>query len=368
MAIFYRANFMQRALESALRLAKIPYQVVGGLEFYARREVKDLVAWLRLIVNPRDDSAFQRVVNSPSRGFGATSLARLSGFAMEQGISLLEAAKNPEAVASIRGRGRKGLMEFVTSADRLADFREADAGDALAAVLEEIDTGRWLTEMETGDNLVDRESNVEEFLAHAREYDKNHPGGKLSGFLSDVALVSDVDSIQAGDERLTLMTLHACKGLEFPFVFIAGCEDELLPHARAMADDPEGGAEEERRLFYVGMTRAMKRLFLTNATVRGFFGENRWQRPSPFLEEIPPELMDGLDHGPSEEDVLGTYDQSSSPQALAIGDRVSHEKFGNGRIQNLSGSGANARAQVDFVHHGSKQLLLQYAQLTKLPS
>ncbi len=368
MAVFYRANFMQRALESALRLAGVPYQVVGGLEFYARREVKDLVAWLRLLLNPRDDSAFQRVVNSPSRGVGATSLAKLQGFAMENGISMFEAAKNSEAVAAIRGRGRKGILEFATIAARLSDFRSAPAAEALEAVLGEIEVERWLAEMDTGDTLVDREANVEELMAHAREYDKAHPEAKLPGFLQDVALVSDIDSLAEGEERMTLMTLHACKGLEFPFVFIAGCEDELLPHARAVAEDPESGEEEERRLFYVGMTRAKEQLFLTCASVRGFFGESRWQTPSPFLDELPPALVDGLDSEPTEDEVLGTYDPAESAVALAVGDRVSHEHFGNGRVQQLTGAGVNARAVVEFIHHGSKQLLLQYAGLTKLPS
>ncbi|MFT7677128.1 MAG: DNA helicase-2/ATP-dependent DNA helicase PcrA [Planctomycetota bacterium] len=368
MAIFYRANFMQRALESALRLAGVPYQVVGGLEFYARREVKDLVAWLRLLLNPRDNAAFQRVVNSPSRGVGATSMERLRSFANDGGVCLLEATRDPEGLSAIRGRAKKGLLEFSETVARLADFSAGGAGVALDAVIEELDVGRWLSEMDTGDQLVDRETNVEELRAHAHEYDRLHPEGKLSGFLQDVALVSDVDSLADDEERLTLMTLHACKGLEFSYVFIAGCEDELLPHARALMDDPDKGEEEERRLFYVGMTRAKKRLSLTHASTRLVFGESRWQKPSRYLEELPRELVEGLEHEGSEEEILGSYDPADSVVALRVGDRVEHSNFGRGRVQQLTGSGVNARALVEFIHHGSKLLLLQYAGLEKLPS
>jgi len=375
-AIFYRVNFMQRALESALRLARVPYQVVAGLEFYARREVRDLVSYLRLIVNPADGAAFARVVNSPTRGIGATSLGRLGAWATEHGSTMLEACRSEEALNEIRGRARKALPIFASMLERLGDAREGSAAEALERVLKAIEPDRWMREMDDGSGTADREGNVEELCAYAAEYDLLQPEGGLRGFLENVALVSDADAPDAepdGGGAVKLMTLHACKGLEFPFVFVAGLEDELLPHARATDEDPEGGLEEERRLLYVGMTRARERLFLTHATVRTVFGADHWQRPSPFLSEIPTELVEGgMAGGESATDFgevsegLGEYAPDGDELQLCVGARVEHAHFGPGRVTQLSGAGINARATVDFVHHGRKELLLQYAKLERL--
>lgn len=365
-AIFYRVNFMQRALESALRLAKVPYQIVGGVEFYARREIRDLISYLKLAVNPADDVAFRRVVNVPSRGVGATSLERLGQFAAERRIPLLEACRSDEAIASIRGRGKKGLVEFRELVDRLIPLREVDSAVAFDFLLEELDQDRWFGEMDDGNGVADRIENVDELKAHAAEFDKLNPGGKVRGFLQDIALVSEVDGMEDDGQKVCLMTLHAAKGLEFPVVFLAGVEEELLPHIRSIDDGDEAGIEEERRLFYVGMTRAQDRLFLSHATTRRFFGEDRWTRPSRFMEEIPPELIEGGAPEQEEAEVLGEYDGGSEGDKLAVGDLVQHGHFGMGRIENLQGTGVNARATVTFVHHGTKQLLLQYAALVKV--
>ena len=362
-AVFYRMNFMQRALESALRLAGVPYQVVGGLEFYQRREIRDLVAYLRLLVNPKDDQAFLRVVNAPLRGVGQTTVGRLIQWSVDRRLCLRDALRSEEAIALVRGRAKKGLAEFAGVLEALDPMRDGPAGEALAAVLEGIGRERWIAEMDDGDTLVDRDSNVEELLAHAQEYDRLHPDGKLPGFLQDVALVSDTDVYDGTEDAVKLMTLHSAKGLEFPQVFIAGCEEELIPHGRALEEDPVNGIEEERRLFYVGLTRAMKRLFLTHAVTRFFFGDTRWARPSPFLEEIPAEFVEGLERD-DPESVLGAYEpEDDGAAALAVGQLVEHEHFGRGRIESLSGSGVNARAEVRFDQHGSKQLLLSYAHL-----
>ncbi len=368
MAIFYRMNFMQRALESALRLSGVPYQVVGGLEFYARREIKDLMAWLKLMVNPRDDGAFLRVVNVPSRGVGETSMGRLIQFARDKGLCLSDAVVHEDALGSIRGRAKKGLAEFARLCESLAEARGGGAGVALDALLETIDAERWFMEMDTGDALVDRESNVEELRSHAHQYDRLQPKGGLPGFLQDVALVSDVDDLDESSEQVKLMTLHSSKGLEFPYVFVTGLEDELLPHGRAVEEDPENGLQEERRLLYVGMTRAMQGLTLSYATQRRFFGEDRWQRPSCFLDEIPPEtVVGGVE--PTEEsetEALGEYDADDGGHDLLVGHMVRHEHFGVGTIQQLTGAGVNARATVKFGRYGTKQLLLAYAGLVKL--
>ena len=365
-AVFYRVNFMQRALESALRLAHVPYQVVGGVEFYQRREIRDLVSFLRLIVNPVDNIAFLRVVNVPARGVGARSLEVLGGWAADRRLSLLEAVRSSEALAAIRGRAKKGLAAFAGMMDRLGEFRDADGAVALDAVLDEIDFSAWLAQMDD-ETLVDREANVDELRTHAEEYDRLNPDGGLRGFLQDIALVSEVDDLVEDTDKVTLMTLHSAKGLEFPAVFIAGLEEEILPHGRALAegiDGEEAALEEERRLFYVGMTRAMDHLMMTWARTRLHFGETRYQRASRFLEEIPAEFVEGWDLEGEEEQVLGVYEPGPESAQLKVGLRVDHEHFGRGTVTQLVGRGINARATVDFVHEGTKQLLVQYANLT----
>jgi DNA helicase-2/ATP-dependent DNA helicase PcrA len=366
-AIFYRVNFMQRALESALRLSGVPYQVVGGLEFYARREIRDLVAYLRLLVNPRDDQAFARVVNAPLRGVGQTTLERLLQWSLDRRVPLREALRSEEAIGLVRGRAKKGLAEFAGILEELEAFKSGPAGPALDAVLEAIGRERWLAEMDDGEQSDVRDANVEELRAHAHEYDRLNPAGKLPGFLQDVALVSDTDAYDGAEDAVKLMTLHSAKGLEFDHVFIAGCEEEILPHARAVEEDPELGVEEERRLFYVGLTRARKTLTLTRAVTRLFFGDTRWARASSFLDELPPELVEGMESD-TEEEALGAYEpEPASGPSYAVGQRVQHEHFGRGRIERLTGSGVNARADVRFDVHGNKQLLLTYANLQVVP-
>ncbi len=366
-AVFYRANFLQRALESRLRLAGVPYQVVGGVEFYQRREIKDLVAYLRLLVNPADEVAFRRVANVPRRGVGEKSVEQMLSWAADRRVSVRDALRSPEALAGVRGRGRKALEEFSAQLDTLGELAGAPAAVALSAVVEAIDYSTWLAQQDD-DQTVDREANVDELLAHAEQYDLQQPQGGLRGFLEDVALVSEVDDLEQGDERVTLMTLHAAKGLEFRAVFIAGCEEELLPHFRALAEgDSEQGLEEERRLFYVGMTRARERLFLSHAAHRMHFGQGSSRVPSRFLEELPEDAVQGYEQPGAEPD-LGAFEAApkSTYAALRVGDRVRHGEFGNGTVETLQGSGINARASVHFPRLGTKTLLLEYARLEVL--
>ena len=368
-AVFYRVNFMQRALERSLRLAGIPYQVVGGVEFYQRREIRDLVSYLHLLVNPRDDVSCRRVINVPARGIGDKSVATLAEWAAGRGVPLLEAAHSPEARAAIRGRARSSLAAFAGLMDRLADFAARPAAEALRAVLEETQYGIWLAVSGDQEGL-DREENVDELLTHAESYDAASPEGLLPGFLQDVALVSDVDGMQEdGDARVTLMTLHSSKGLEFPVVFVCGLEEELLPHVYALQDaveggDMEAGVEEERRLLYVGMTRAMDRLFLTHARTRLHFGESSWRVPSRFLAELPPEQVEReADEDDGDDAVLGVYEAPEDAVDLRVGDRVAHDHFGYGVLERMQGAGINARVTVHFASVGSKVLLVQYANL-----
>ena len=368
-AILYRAGFLQRALETALRYESISYQVVAGLEFYQRREIKDLVAYLRLALNPADDVAFVRVVNTPTRGVGETSLRRLAEFAAGRGMSMSRALGESDALSEIRGRAKKGLAEFAQLLEELGSARELDAAVALDLVIEAIDVDRWLAELDDGSGLTDRAANVEELRAFAADYDKRQPEGKLRGMLEEVALVADTDSEIGSDDCVKLMTLHACKGLEFPFVIIAGVEDELLPHERAVEESqhPDDAIEEERRLLYVGITRAKSRLLLTHTTFRSMFGGGRPCLPSRFLAELPQEGIEGIGPDVREEEVLGEFDAASGAGAgLEVGDDVLHPHFGRGRIEGLAGAGINARATVVFAREGRKQLLLQYASLERI--
>ncbi len=364
-ALFYRANFMQRALESALRRASLPYRIVAGVEFYERREIRDLLAWLKLAVNPADDVAFLRVVNVPARGIGEKSLAELARFAADRRIGLAQALRSSELAARVRGRARAGLAAFAKLLDKLQALAERPAAAAIEGLLAEIDEEAWLAEMED-ETLVDRQANVEELRAHAEQWDQSPetPGlaRNLRGFLQEVALVSETDVVEAANERVTLMTLHAAKGLEFDAVFIVGCEEELLPHSRALSEtrggDVDAGLEEERRLLYVGMTRARKRLFLSWARERMQFGSFSIRRPSRFLEEIPRALVES-----SEEDVFLAEEALPSEPGFQAGDRVEHAHFGRGTVVRVQGSGVNARATVRFPAHGERQLLLFYAKL-----
>ena len=371
MAVFYRANFMSRAVERALRLSSIPYQIVAGTEFYQRREIKDLIAYLRLIVNPADDEAFKRAVNVPPRGVGDKSLEGLLETARQRGESLSRACRSAEARSTIRGRARGGLEAFAGLLERLEPLAGVGALLALDAVLEETAFLEHLARSADPDE-VDREANVEELRTHARSYDETWPEGGLRGFLQDIALVSDTDGFAPDEPKVTLMTLHAAKGLEFPYVFIVGLEEGLLPHARSIDEgwDASGdnrGLEEERRLFYVGITRAQERLFLSHARVRRHFGGEQYGHPSRFLDELPSELIEGWDQGGDEADVLGEYAPAAgAAAALGVGDVVQHDHFGRGVVELLVGAGANARATVRFEGHGSKQLLLQYARLKLL--
>lgn len=368
-AVLYRVGYLQRAIETALVEAKVPYQIVAGLQFYQRREIKDLVAHLRLALNPSDDVAFARVVNTPARGVGDTSLGRLAAFAAERGKSLADALQEPDALMEIRGRAKKGLAEFAGLLERLGEARELDAAVAIDVVLDAIDVDRWIAEIDDGTGAHDRAANIEELRSFATRYDEQSPEGKLGGFLEQIALVADADGGDAASDSVRLMTLHACKGLEFPFVVVAGVEDDLIPHQRATeeAADPGAAIEEERRLLYVGITRAEQRILLTYTTFRTAFGGGRPVLPSPFLRELPEEDIEGVGPEQREEEVLGAFDAHSGPGAgLSEGDLVQHAHFGRGRIERLSGAGINARATVEFARDGRKELLLQYAGLERL--
>ena len=291
-AIFYRVNALSRSLEHAMRDLGVPYQMVNGLEFYQRREIKDVLAYLHLINNPRDDVSLLRVINNPPRQIGKSTLARLAEHAARYNLSLLDAARESGLIESLNKRAAVAVAKFVALYDRLAVLSSAPVEEIMGHVLAESGYKHFLEDSESEEDL-DRLANIEELLTAARQFDEHHFGdGALESFLEEAALVNDTDAWEGENDRVTLMTMHAAKGLEFPVVFIVALEDGLLPHERSR-NDPET-LEEERRLLFVGITRAREVLQLSLATNREFRGQRRRTVPSQFLMEMPRGEMDVL--------------------------------------------------------------------------
>jgi DNA helicase-2/ATP-dependent DNA helicase PcrA len=394
MAVLYRTNAQARALEDAFRREGIPYQVVGSVRFYERREIQDVLAYLRLISNPRDSVAFSRVVNYPRRGVGLTSLERVERFAADEGISPLEAASRADEIPSLRAASARGLTRFADLIQRVGvRATQATVGTLLEELVEELELARHL--YEEGPEGEDRARNVSELIAGAVDFDVSLVQSiaeedidtftELDLFLQQVALVTDADRLDPDADTVTLMTLHNAKGLEFPTVFIAGMEEGLFPLGRAY-DDPET-LEEERRLFYVGITRAEDKLVLSWARQRRRAGDFNLNTLSSFVDAIPDELReerrskrltiarDSLPHRrrrrPSftdegwEEEPEPDHGLNQDMPRFVKGERVVHGTFGSGAVVEISGFGRDLKVTVDFDQAGRKKLLLRYAALEK---
>ena len=393
-AILYRTNAQSRALEDAFRRANTPYQIVGGVRFYERREIQDTMAYLRLISNPRDAGAFDRVVNYPRRGIGSASVERLEAFAAREGMSLLEAASRADEGSDVPPAGARSLQAFAVLIQR---FSALAATTRVGPLLEELVEQLGLLKVlrDEGPEGEDRAENVKEFIAGALEFDaevelEGAEQGEMDGFseldlyLQRVALVADIDGHDPEADAATIMTLHNAKGLEFPVVFIAGLEDGLFPMSRSY-DDPEE-MEEERRLFYVGITRAQNKLYLTHARQRRRAGEIMYGRLSPFADAVPDPLLERhtskllksdaftTPHRGrfrerqksgfiADEDFETNYDQDAP--RLVKGERVVHATFGSGRVEEVSGFGPDVRVTVEFEEVGRKKLVARYAGLKK---
>jgi DNA helicase-2/ATP-dependent DNA helicase PcrA len=407
--ILYRTNSQSRALEEALRREGLPYRIVGGQRFYERREVKDVLAYLRLIASPRDDEAFLRIVNVPRRGIGDTSIARLAEWAREQGLTLLAAATRAGEVDALRGGAARALPQLASLVQKLAVL--ADAGTPLDELLRMTvqETGMMEALREEGPDGEERIANVDELVAGAADLQLRIDEGDpeilqdveeadsvrpLDLFLARVALVTDADQHGPNAEAVSLMTIHNAKGLEYPFVFLSGMEDGLFPLSRVF-DEPEQ-LEEERRLFYVGITRAEEKLYLTYARRRRRGREWMDSAPSSFLESIPRELLEvkqserlqerftprrpwrepafgvptrrrerlGLGSAPvPDESPRVDYADSQDVPRLIKGARVRHPQFGSGTVLELSGVGLDVRATIDFDSVGPKKVVVRYANL-----
>ena len=373
-AVLYRTNAQSRVLEEALRVAGIPYKIVGGLRFYERKEVKDVLAYLRLICNPKDSVSFKRVVNFPLRAIGEVSVRKLEAFAREQNLSLMEAAARVEEIDTIASRTRAAIASFYELIDKYASLKEEfSAGELARALVDEIGLLKMFKEINTPEAEA-RADNVRELL-HAIEA-KTMGQHSLDEFLEEVSLLTDIDNWDDRANAVTLMTLHSAKGLEFPVVFITGLEEGLFPLSRSL-DDPHA-LEEERRLFYVGATRAKERLYLSWAARRQRFGEDFHSGPSLFLNEIQPDLVERRDlrrrdaaerNQPSRSRYKRQprYDDHSQvlPQ-LYVGCEISHERFGVGRITKVEGRGEAAKITVNFYEEGIKKLVVKYANVQVL--
>ena len=363
--IFYRINAQSRAFEDALRGANIPYQIVGGVRFYDRTEVKDLIAYLRVIVNPSDSIGLRRIINVPRRGIGGTTLGKLEDYADEEQIDLFSALRRVDEISTLRVAAKTKIREF---SQLIESF---DPARSPAEIINEVlDATGYLTFLKSENTIesMGRVEYVSEFISSAARYEEIEPDPSLSGFLELISLVADVDDMDDKSDVVTLMTLHSAKGLEFPVVFMAGVEEGSLPHQRAFANEAE--LEEERRLCYVGLTRAKERASLSHARTRRIHGVEDYRMPSRFIEEIPPDLINHIDkyetthqptvrsYDPDEPD----YDVGSSFD-YSVGEFVFHPKFGRGKITGISGAGQNMRITIRFARGDEKTLVAEYAPL-----
>ncbi|MCD5325356.1 MULTISPECIES: DNA helicase PcrA [Pontibacillus] len=391
-AVLYRTNAQSRTIEETFVKANIPYQIVGGTKFYDRKEIKDLLAYLRLVANPDDDISFGRIVNEPKRGVGRTSLDNLQMYAARHDLSLYEAAGEVEQV---------GLSKRATNAIR--DFHKmirnwTQQQDFLSAtdLVEDVLKITGYEDMLKNENSLEAQSrleNINEFLSVTKNFEEQNEDKSLIAFLTDLALVADINSADEdpfADDKVTLMTLHSAKGLEFPVVFLIGMEESVFPHSRSLQDEEE--MEEERRLAYVGITRAEQQLFLTNAKMRTLFGRTNMNPESRFISEIPAELIEGRNQQQSSPFGGGFQDPAPSgfntgqpkpPKRkattmkksaasgaesgdFAVGDKVSHKKWGVGTVVKVQGEGDSKELDIAFpAPNGIKRVLAKFAPITK---
>ncbi|MGR9047410.1 DNA helicase PcrA [Halobacillus faecis] len=389
-AILYRTNAQSRTIEETFVKAGVPYQMIGGTKFYDRKEIKDMLAYLRLIANPNDDLSFQRVVNEPKRGVGKTSMDKMLAYAADHDISLYEAAAEVDFVG-VSAKAAKAIMSFRKMIQTWAEQQEfLSATDMVQEVIDK--TG--YEEMLMNEKSIEAQSrleNIEEFKSVTKNFEENAEDKTLVAFLTDLALIADIDSMNedpSSDDTVTLMTLHSAKGLEFPVVFLIGMEENVFPHSRALMDEEE--MEEERRLAYVGITRAEKELFISHAKMRTLYGRTNMNPISRFIHEIPEELIQGKEQKEElpffnkkrESTPFGTKPQAAPKKRAAKkpekkssggekigwqpGDKAQHKKWGEGTVVKVQGEGDAMELDIAFpAPTGIKRLLARFAPITK---
>ena len=366
-AIFYRTNAQSRLFEQAFREQEIPYKLVGAVEFFQRKEIKDLMAYLRVCLNEADDVATERIANVPTRGIGATTIQRLKDFAQSEGISLFQAMERVRDIGDLGSRAVSAVSAFVGLIRSLRAMPQTSAAQFIEQTIKKTNYDTYLIRLSQREE-TERMENVQELLNAAAQYDESEPEGGLAGFVQQVSLVSDVDNLEEGAEAVSLMTLHSAKGLEFPVVFIVGMEEGLLPHSQSI--DTDAQLEEERRLCFVGITRAKERLVVTYAQSRTRFGKTEFAMRSRFLDEMPEDLLeevfvaDDLDWDEDDDDDDDVWHEEEI--SFQPGDRVRHDVYGVGVVFGASGWRANARVRVQFPTAGTKTLVVRYAGLEKV--
>lgn len=387
-AILYRTNAQSRLFEEKFLLANIPYKIVGGVNFYARKEIKDLLAYLKTVDNARDDVAVRRIINVPKRGIGATTMDKVQTYAQEMGISFYDALKEADQIGTL-GRSAVKVRPFV---DFIQKFRSQVEFLSVSELLQKIiDETGYVAELEA-ENTEESQArieNIDELISKSVSYEEESESPTLSGFLEEVALIADIDSVDDNDNRVLLMTLHSAKGLEFPNVYLAGMEDGMFPSYMTIVGDDPTELEEERRLCYVGITRAMKELTLTAAQQRMIRGETQYNKVSRFIREIPRELVE-LGREPKERKITAmpqsnntyarmrqTYSKNTfSPKTFevkkaeglsyGVGDTVRHIKFGTGTVLAVVDGGKDYEVTVDFDKVGIKKMFASFAKLKKV--
>jgi DNA helicase-2/ATP-dependent DNA helicase PcrA len=372
-AILYRMNSQSRALEEALKREKLPYKIIGGVEFYRRKEIKNIIAYLRILANQDDEESLLRIMNYPQRGIGNTSISKMIAFARKQNISLFTTMARVFEVIEVKERIQKNTKEFKLFLNKYIELKDKlSLYELTSTLVDELGILRMFKEENTTESLA-RYDNVQELLSGIAEFTKENKNATLDDFLADVSLVSGIDQLEDEENSLTLMTIHSSKGLEFPVIFLTGLEEDIFPLNPKF--DSDSNIEEERRLFYVAITRAEKKVYITYARSRYRFGEVAYQSKSRFLDELAPDTFVEANPGGGkkggrkrkafyDEMYQESYDDFNQERRMfRVGSRVTHEIFGRGKVLQITGEGDMQKVSIDFEEKGKKTLLLKFANI-----
>ena len=371
--ILYRINSQSRALEETFRREKLPYKIIGGVEFYRRKEIKDVVGYLRVLANQNDEESLLRIMNFPQRGIGNTSIGKMIAFARRLNISLFTTMARIFEVIEVKERIQKNVKAFKMFLDKYIDLKDQLSFNELtSALVDELGILRMYKEENTPESMA-KYYNVQELLASINDFVKENKNATIDDFLSEASLISGIDQYEEKSNSITMMTIHSAKGLEFPIVFITGCEEDIFPLNQKF--DSDARLEEERRLFYVALTRAKQKVYITYARSRYRFGEVAYQGRSRFIDELEPTVCNELNGANKkragrkrktyyDEFYQESYDDfNQETRSLRVGSRVVHESFGRGKILSIDGKGNMQKVTIDFEGFGVKNLLTKYAKL-----
>jgi DNA helicase-2/ATP-dependent DNA helicase PcrA len=377
-AVLYRTNYQSRVMEDIFRREKIPYKIIGGIEFYKRKEVKDVIAYLHVISNQSDEESLLRIMNFPQRGIGSTTITRMIAFARKHNISLFQTMGRVFEVIDIKERIQKNVKQFKAILDKYIGIKEKfSVGELTRALVDELGIIKIFKEDKNPESLQ-RMENINQLLAALSDFSATNSDANLEQYLEEVSLVSDIDNYTDNKNCVALLTVHASKGLEWPIVFVSGCEEDIFPLANKYLSD--ASIDEERRLFYVALTRAKKKAFVTHARSRYRFGEVAYQNRSRFIDEIDTSTYQVTSGGlgrkanrKTKKEIYYEYFEKVNYEsfdqdgvALRPGSRVMHDKFGLGKVVDVVGSGDNTKATVHFEGNNIKQLMLKFAKLKVL--